>query len=96
MNLLTVSGIAQPDGFRKMLESFEGNIIDSLEFGDHHDYSKNDVNKILGKFVKYCCLTILRKFLKYQLLVELAAQTFFKQMQKKQYYMILDIVMDFA
>lgn len=49
MNLLTVSGIAQPDGFRKMLESFEGNIIDSLEFGDHHDYSKNDVNKILKK-----------------------------------------------
>ena len=49
MSLLTVSGIAQPDGFRKMLESFEGHIIDSLEFDDHHDYSKNDVNKILKK-----------------------------------------------
>ena len=23
--------------------------MDSLEFGDHHDYSKNDVNKILKK-----------------------------------------------
>jgi len=48
-NLLSVSGIAQPDGFRKMLESLEGNLIGSLEFADHHDYSMNDVHKILKK-----------------------------------------------
>ena len=48
-NLLTVSGIAQPDGFRKMLENLEGNLIGSLEFADHHDYSKYDVHKILKK-----------------------------------------------
>ncbi|MDP6320064.1 MAG: tetraacyldisaccharide 4'-kinase [SAR324 cluster bacterium] len=48
-NLLTVSGIAQPDGFRKMLESLEGNLTGSLEFADHHDYSINDVHKILKK-----------------------------------------------
>ena len=48
-NLLTVSGIAQPDGFRKMLESLEGNLTGSLEFADHHDYSINDVHNILKK-----------------------------------------------
>ena len=48
-NLLTVSGIAQPDGFRKMLESLEGNLTGSLEFADHHYYSINDVHKILKK-----------------------------------------------
>ena len=51
-NLLTVSGIAQPDGFRKMLESLEGNLTGSLEFADHHDYSINDVHKILKKQVE--------------------------------------------
>ena len=48
-NLLSVSGIAQPDGFRKMLESLEGNLTGSLEFADHHDYSINDVHRILKK-----------------------------------------------
>ena len=48
-NLLTVSGIAQPDGFKKMLESHEGNLIGSLEFADHHYYSMTDVHKILEK-----------------------------------------------
>ena len=48
-NLLTVSGIAQPDGFKKMLESHEGNLIGSLEFADHHYYSMNDVHIILEK-----------------------------------------------
>ena len=48
-NLVTVSGIAQPDGFRKMLENLGGNLIGSLEFADHHDYSINDVQKILKK-----------------------------------------------
>ncbi len=48
-NLLTVSGIAKPDGFRKMLEDLKGNIISNFEFADHHNYSKNDVHKILKK-----------------------------------------------
>ena len=48
-NLVTVSGIAQPDGFRKMLENLEGTLIGNLEFADHHDYSINDVHKILKK-----------------------------------------------
>jgi len=48
-NLVIVSGIARPDGFRKMLENFKGNIISNLEFDDHHDYSNNDVQKILKK-----------------------------------------------
>ena len=48
-NLVTLSGIAQPNGFRKMLENLEGNLIGSLEFADHHDYSINDVHKILKK-----------------------------------------------
>ena len=48
-NLLIVSGIAQPDSFKKMLENHKGNIINHLEFSDHHDYSNNDVQKILNK-----------------------------------------------
>ena len=48
-NLLTLSGIAQPDSFKKMLENHKGNIINHLEFADHHDYSNNDVQKILNK-----------------------------------------------
>ena len=48
-NLLIVSGIAQPDSFKKMLENHKGNIINHLEFADHHDYSNNDVQKILNK-----------------------------------------------
>ena len=48
-NLLIVSGIAQPDSFKKMLENHKGNIINHLEFSDHHDYSNNDVQNILNK-----------------------------------------------
>ena len=48
-NLVTVSGIAQPDGFRKMLENLKVNIINNLEFADHHDYSNSDVQTILSK-----------------------------------------------
>ena len=51
-NLLIVSGIAQPDSFKKMLENHKGNIINHLEFADHHDYSNNDVQKILNKSVE--------------------------------------------
>ena len=32
-----------------MLENHKGNIINHLEFADHHDYSNNDVQKILNK-----------------------------------------------
>ena len=32
-----------------MLENHKGNIINHLEFADHHDYSNNDVQKILKK-----------------------------------------------
>ena len=48
-NLLIVSGIAQPDSFKKMLENHKGNIINHLEFADHHDYSNIDVHNILKK-----------------------------------------------
>ena len=48
-NLLTVSGIAQPDSFKKMLKNLKGNIISNFEFADHHDYSNNDVHNILKK-----------------------------------------------
>ena len=48
-NLVALSGIAKPDGFRKMLENLKGNIINNLEFADHHNYSNNDVQKILKK-----------------------------------------------
>ncbi len=46
-NLLTIAGIAQPSGFRRLLENHGGNLIGSLEYADHHDYSIQDVRKIL-------------------------------------------------
>ncbi len=47
--IVTLSGIAQPDGFRKMLENLNGKIINNIEFADHHNYNNNDVKKILKK-----------------------------------------------
>ena len=47
--IVTLSGIAQPDGFRKMLENLNGKILSNIEFADHHNYKNNDVKKILKK-----------------------------------------------
>ena len=44
--LLLTSGIAQPEGFTRLLEKHGGDIIGNLEFPDHHDYIFEDVQKM--------------------------------------------------
>ena len=44
--LLLTSGIAQPEGFKRLLEKHGGDIIGNLEFPDHHDYIFEDVQKM--------------------------------------------------
>jgi tetraacyldisaccharide 4'-kinase len=47
--VLLTSGIAQPKGFESLLEQQAVEIIGKIEFPDHHDYCKEDVQKILDQ-----------------------------------------------
>ena len=47
--VLLISGIAQPEGFERLLEQQGVEVISKVEFPDHHDYCKRDVLKILNK-----------------------------------------------
>jgi tetraacyldisaccharide 4'-kinase len=44
--ILAVSGIANPAGFYGTIHEWEGEIIDTLEFPDHHDYTARDWQEI--------------------------------------------------
>jgi len=44
--ILAVSGIADPSGFYRMIHDWEGEIVDALEFPDHHLYTSQDWQKI--------------------------------------------------
>lgn len=44
--ILTVSAIANPTPFYRMIHDWEGEIVDSMEFPDHHLYSTNDWQRI--------------------------------------------------
>ena len=44
--ILTVSAIANPAPFYRMIHDWEGEIVDSMEFPDHHLYSTNDWQRI--------------------------------------------------
>lgn len=44
--ILTVSAIANPTPFYRMIHDWEGEIVDSMEFPDHHPYSTNDWQRI--------------------------------------------------
>jgi tetraacyldisaccharide 4'-kinase len=44
--ILAVTGIAKPDGFYSLLRECEGEIVDILEFPDHHVYSSSDWQQI--------------------------------------------------
>ncbi len=44
--ILAVSGIAQPGNFYSIIHEWEGEIIDTFEFRDHHDYTAADWQKI--------------------------------------------------
>ena len=49
---LMLSGIANPDQFRKYLAT-KTNLLDELVFRDHHFYSQKDLNLIAHKFETY-------------------------------------------
>jgi tetraacyldisaccharide 4'-kinase len=44
--ILAVTGIANPNGFYRMIRECEGEIADILEFPDHHAYSSSDWQQI--------------------------------------------------
>lgn len=44
--VLAVSGIADPEPFYRMLRQWEADIVDSLEFPDHHCYTAQDWQEI--------------------------------------------------
>lgn len=44
--ILTVSAIANPAPFYRMIHDWEGEIVDSMEFPDHHLYSTGDWQRI--------------------------------------------------
>lgn len=44
--ILTVSAIANPSPFYRMIHDWEGEIVDSMEFPDHHLYSTRDWQRI--------------------------------------------------
>jgi tetraacyldisaccharide 4'-kinase len=49
MDVLLVSAIANPDRFRRMVESLEWRVVNHLIYRDHHSYSSTDLTYILEK-----------------------------------------------
>ncbi len=46
LNVLALSGIGNPEGFISTLEGVGTTVIDSMEFPDHHRYTREDIDKI--------------------------------------------------
>jgi tetraacyldisaccharide-1-P 4'-kinase len=44
--ILTVTGIADPRGLYGLIHEWEGEIVDTLEFPDHHTYTARDWQQI--------------------------------------------------
>jgi tetraacyldisaccharide 4'-kinase len=44
--LLAISGIANPSGFYRLIHDLDGEIVETLEFPDHHTYTSEDWQKI--------------------------------------------------
>jgi len=44
--ILTVTGIADPKGFYRMIQDWEADIIETVEFPDHHSYAARDWQRI--------------------------------------------------
>jgi tetraacyldisaccharide 4'-kinase len=51
--ILTVTGIADPRGFYQLIHDWEGEIVETLEFPDHHCYTARDWQEInrMGRLV---------------------------------------------
>jgi len=82
--LLLTSGIAQPKGFERLLEQQGVEIIGKIEFPDHHDYSTEDVRKILEQQQKLkpdYLLTTEKDAVKLRSFAELAEQIWVLEME---------------
>jgi tetraacyldisaccharide 4'-kinase len=44
--ILTVTGVANPQGFYRVIHDWEGQIVHTLEFPDHHPYTSRDWQEI--------------------------------------------------
>ena len=44
--ILTVTGVGDPRGFYRMIHEWEGDIVETLEFPDHHAYTTRDWQQI--------------------------------------------------
>lgn len=51
--VLTVSGVADPSGLYRLIHEYDGEIVNTLEFPDHHFYTTNDWQEInrVGRLV---------------------------------------------
>jgi tetraacyldisaccharide 4'-kinase len=57
--ILAVTGVANPAGLYRVIQEWEGDIIDTLEFPDHHLYSSRDWQRInrIGRTVDFIVTT---------------------------------------
>src|SRR5207253_10731535 len=44
--ILTVTGVADPTGLYRLIHEWEGEIVETLEFPDHHSYTARDWQQI--------------------------------------------------
>ena len=51
--ILTVAGVADPSGMYRLIHEYDGEIVNTLEFPDHHFYTTNDWQEInrMGRLV---------------------------------------------
>ena len=49
---LLFCGIGDPESFTKTVQSLNIKILDSINFSDHKNYSKSDIEKISNKYIK--------------------------------------------
>ena len=58
INYLAFSGIGNHNTFIGMLKNYGFNIIEDIEFPDHHDYTNKEVDKILKRAIDLDCKVI--------------------------------------
>ena len=58
VNYLAFSGIGNHNTFIGMLKNYGFNIIENIEFPDHHDYTNKEVDKILKRAIDLDCKVI--------------------------------------
>lgn len=52
-DVMIFSGIAKADSFEKYLEQNTRKVLNAWRFGDHHDFTKEEITKLLAEFDTY-------------------------------------------